>query len=162
VKLLRVLEDHIVSRLGENEWHRVDFRLLAATNRDLSALVEEGVFGLDFYERLAIVTIRLPALRERTEDIEGLAAQFVARFVHEQQRTPITLRPEVVRALQAYPWPGNIRELRNVIYETLAYKHAGDEVLLSDLPARVLKRKGRPGDGPVDRVEVARRVRLGR
>ncbi len=161
LKLLRVLEDHIVSRLGENEWHRVDFRLLAATNRDLGALVEEGAFGLDFYERLAIVTIRLPALRERTDDIEGLAAQFVARFVHEQQRAPITLRPEVVRALQAYPWPGNIRELRNVIYETLAYKHAGDEVLLSDLPARVLKRTGRPGDGSVDRAEVARRVRLG-
>src|SRR6188508_1579417 len=161
VKLLRVLEDHIVSRLGENEWHRVDFRLLAATNRDLGALVEEGVFGLDFYERLAIVTIRLPALRERTEDIEGLAAQFVARFVHEQQRTPITLRPEVVRALQAYPWLGNIRELRNVIYETLAYKHAGDEVLLSDLPSRVLKPTGRPGDESVDRAEVARRVRLG-
>ncbi len=69
VKLLRVLDDHIVSRLGENEWHRVDFRLLAATNRDLGALVEQGAFGRDFYERLAIVTIRLPALRERPEDI---------------------------------------------------------------------------------------------
>ena len=67
-----------------------------------------------------------------------------------------------MRALQAYPWPGNIRELRNVIYETLVYKRAGDEVLLSDLPARVLKRAGRPGDGSVDRAEVARRVRRGR
>jgi transcriptional regulator with GAF, ATPase, and Fis domain len=161
VKLLRVLDDHVVSRLGENEWHRVVFRLLAATNRDLSALVEEGSFGQDFYERLAIVTIRLPALRERSEDIEDLAGQFVARFVNEQQRTPITLRPEVVRALQAYPWPGNIRELRNVVYETLVYKRAGDEVLLSDLPARVLKKNGRRGDGSVDRAEVARRVRLG-
>jgi len=161
VKLLRVLEDHVVSRLGENEWHRVDFRLVAATNRDLALLVQEGLFGQDFYERLAIVTIHLPALRERPEDIEGLAAQFVARFVHEQQRTAITLSPEVARALQAYPWPGNVRELRNVIYETLVYKRAGDEVLLSDLPSRVLKPTGRPGDESVDRAEVARRVRLG-
>jgi transcriptional regulator with PAS, ATPase and Fis domain len=162
VKLLRVLEDRVVSRLGENEWHRVDFRVVAATNRDLGALVAEGSFGQDFYERLAIVSIHLPALRERPEDIDGLARQFIARFVQEQQRpAPLTLRPEVVRAMQAYSWPGNIRELRNVIYETLVYKRAGDEVLLSDLPARVLKGSGQHEEGSVRRTEVARRVRLG-
>src|SRR5262245_12399645 len=116
VKLLRVLEDRVVSRLGQNEWHEVDFRLLAATNRDLGQLVEQGLFGEDLHARLAIVTIHLPALRERPEDIEGLAAQFAARFVREQQRSgPVTLSPQAVRALSAYGWPGNIRELRNVV-----------------------------------------------
>jgi DNA-binding NtrC family response regulator len=161
VKLLRVLEDRVVSRLGQNEWHEVDFRLLAATNRDLGLLVEQGLFGEDLHARLAIVTIRLPPLRERPEDIEGLATQFAARFVREQQRAgPITMAPQVVRALRAYPWPGNIRELRNVIYETLVYKRAGTEVLLADLPARVLKRS--PDRGAAADNEIARRVRQGR
>jgi transcriptional regulator with GAF, ATPase, and Fis domain len=161
VKLLRVLEDRIVSRLGQNEWHEVDFRLLAATNRDLAALVSQGLFGEDLYARLAIVTIRLPPLRERPEDVEALVLQFAARFVREQQRSgPITLDAQVVRALQAYPWPGNIRELRNVIYETLVYKRAGTEILLADLPARVLKRSPDSGASPAG--EIARRVRQGR
>jgi transcriptional regulator with PAS, ATPase and Fis domain len=160
VKLLRVLEDRVVSRIGQNEWHEVDFRLLAATNRDLAALVSLGLFGEDLYSRLAIVTIRLPPLRERPEDIEDLALQFAARFAREQQRSgPITLGPQVARALQGYPWPGNIRELRNVIYETLVYKRAGSEVLLSDLPGRVLKRS--PDRGGAGDEEIARRVRQG-
>jgi DNA-binding NtrC family response regulator len=159
VKLLRVLEDRVVSRLGQNEWHEVDFRLLAATNRDLAALAAQGLFGEDLYARLAIVTIRLPPLRERPEDVEELALQFAARFVREQQGSGlITLGPRVVRALQAYGWPGNIRELRNVIYETLVYKRAGTEILLGDLPARVLKRSGR---GAAADAEIARRVRQG-
>jgi DNA-binding NtrC family response regulator len=160
VKLLRVLEDRVVSRLGQNDWHEVDFRLLAATNRDLAALVEQGRFGEDLYARLAIVTIRLPPLRERPEDVGDLALQFAARFVREQQRDgPITFSPPVIRALQAYPWPGNIRELRNVIYETLVYKRAGAEILLADLPPRVLKPSA--GRGLSSEAEVARRVRQG-
>src|SRR5580765_1390828 len=159
VKLLRVLEDRVVSRLGQNEWHEVDFRLLAATNRDLAVLAAQGLFGEDLYARLAIVTIRLPPLRERPEDVEELALQFAARFVREQQRSgPMTLSPQVVRALQAYAWPGNIRELRNVIYETLVYKRAGTEILLADLPARVLKRAADRGAAD---SEIARRVRQG-
>ncbi len=160
VKLLRVLEDRVVSRLGQNEWHEVDFRLLAATNRDLAVLAAQGLFGEDLYARLAIVTIRLPPLRERPEDVEELALQFAARFVREQQRSgPVTLGPQVVRALQAYAWPGNIRELRNVIYETLVYKRAGTEILLADLPARVLKRSA--DRGAAADSEIARRVRQG-
>jgi DNA-binding NtrC family response regulator len=160
VKLLRVLEDRVVSRLGQNEWHEVDFRLLAATNRDLAVLAAQGLFGEDLYARLAIVTIRLPPLRERPEDVEELALQFAARFVREQQQSgPVTLGPQVVRALQAYAWPGNIRELRNVIYETLVYKRAGTEILLADLPGRVLKRSA--DRGAAADSEIARRVRQG-
>jgi DNA-binding NtrC family response regulator len=162
VKLLRVLEDRVVSRLGENEWHQVDFRLVAATNRDLRRLVKEGAFGADLYERLAIVTIQLPPLRARLEDLEPLAAHFMERFSEEQQRPPVTrLRDDALRALEAYPWPGNIRELRNVIYETLVYKRAGDEILLSDLPTRILRRERSEASTAFDRDEVARRVKTG-
>ena len=163
VKLLRVLEDRVVSRLGQNEWHEVDFRILAATNRDLGALVDDGLFGQDLYERLAIVTIRLPSLRERLEDLEDLAMQFIARFVREQNwSAPIGLTPDARDALQAYPWPGNIRELRNVLFETLVYKRAGDEILLSDLPVRILKsRRDDAGALALDRAGMARRLRAG-
>lgn len=139
VKLLRVLEDRVVSRLGENAWHEVDFRILAATNRDLRSLIEAGAFGADLYERLAIVTIHLPPLRERVEDLPALVRHFMGRFAAEQGRPAVgAIQPAALGALAAYPWPGNIRELRNVIYETLAYKRAGDELLLSDLPRRLL------------------------
>jgi transcriptional regulator with PAS, ATPase and Fis domain len=145
VKLLRVLEDRVVSRLGENVWHQVDFRILAATNRNLAPLIREGAFGSDLYERLAIVSIHLVPLRERLEDLPALARHFIERFAREQPHTSAArvkeIRADALRALQAYAWPGNIRELRNVIYETLVYKRAGEEILPSDLPKRVLVRE---------------------
>jgi DNA-binding NtrC family response regulator len=162
-KLLRVLEDRVVSRLGENVWHEVDFRLLAATNRDLESLIRAGLFGADLYERLAIVTIHLLPLRERLEDLPALAAHFMQRFAHEQKRDPVNgIAPDALAALLAYPWPGNIRELRNVMYETLVYKRVGNEVLLSDLPRRVLMRGADPGrEATVDRAAVATRIERG-
>jgi transcriptional regulator with PAS, ATPase and Fis domain len=162
VKLLRVLEDRVVSRLGENTWRRIDFRIVAATNRDLGPLIESGVFGADLYERLAIVTIELPPLRERLEDLPGLVDQFIERF-HAGDGAGISrvrgIRPDALRALAAYRWPGNVRELRNVVWETLVYKRAGDEIIPADLPHRVL----RPGTtaataGLVDRGALARRI----
>jgi len=162
VKLLRVLEDRVVSRLGENVWHEVDFRILAATNRDLEPLVASGRFGADLYERLAIVRIHLAPLRERIEDLPGLARHFIDRFTREQQRAAIdSIRADALRALAAYPWPGNIRELRNVLFETLVYKRAGRELLPSDLPARILRRSD-AGDTLVDRGRLRQRLRTGR
>ena len=159
-KLLRVLDDRVVSRLGENVWHEVDFRLLAATNCDLGPLIEDGRFGADLYERLAIVTVHLAPLRERLEDLPDLAAHFVQRFAREHGRAAGTeIRADALRALAAYPWPGNIRELRNVIYETLVYKRAGQVILPSDLPKRVLTGGGRRGPQPAaDRSVVARKI----
>src|SRR3989442_145301 len=162
VKLLRVLEDRVVSRLGESTGRQVDFRIIAATNRDLRALVEAGAFGADLYERLAIVTIALPPLRERLEDLPDLAQRFVERFYAEETEAGPRvrgLRADTLRALAAYPWPGNVRELRNVVWETLVYKRAGDEIIPSDLPRRVL----RPGATPpqaslIDRGAVARKL----
>ena len=162
VKLLRVLEDRVVSRLGENVWHEVDFRLVAATNRDLRPLVDAGLFGADLYERLAIVSIPLAPLRERLEDLSELANYFMARFAMEQGRPALGgLTPPAMSALAAYPWPGNIRELRNVIYETLVYKRAGSEILLSDLPRRVLKHEATETPA-VDRGIIANRIASGR
>src|SRR3989441_8708792 len=162
VKLLRVLEDRVVSRLGENTWREVDFRIIAATNRDLRALVEAGAFGADLYERLAIITIALPPLRERLEDLPDLAQRFVERFYAEETEAGPRvrgLRADTLRALAAYPWPGNVRELRNVVWETLVYKRAGDEIIPSDLPRRVLGPGATPPQASlIDRGAVARKL----
>jgi transcriptional regulator with PAS, ATPase and Fis domain len=168
VKLLRVLEDRVVSRLGENEWHQVDFRIVAATNRDLLPLIEAGSFGADLYERLAIVSIHLPALRERLEDLPLLVEHFIERFYAEEPRVAGRARvsgasDEALAALARYPWPGNVRELRNVVFGALVYKRAGEEILLSDLPRRVLLRgaeRSRPG--LVDPAAVRRVIAEGK
>jgi transcriptional regulator with PAS, ATPase and Fis domain len=108
-KLLRVLEDHVVCRLGESVWHRVDFRVIAATNRDLRPLINAGLFGGDLFERLATVTIRLVPLRDRLEDLPALAEHFVKRFAREQERPPMrAIAPGAMRALSRYSWPGNM------------------------------------------------------
>ena len=162
-KLLRVLEDRVVSRLGENVWHEVDFRLLAATNRDLRSLIAAGLFGADLFERLAIVTIHLLPLRERLDDLPPLAVHFMRRFAREERRPEITaIADDALSALRAYPWPGNVRELRNVMYETLVYKRAGDEVLLSDLPRRVLMRAvDADQEASVSRSVLTRKIERG-
>jgi DNA-binding NtrC family response regulator len=135
-KLLRVLEDGAVTRVGESQARPADFRLVAATNRDLLKLVEEDKFGLDLYERLAIVRIQLPPLRERREDIPDFVRHFIARF-YDSQGLPSQVHDVSARALaalHAHGWAGNIRELRNVIYQALVGKRSGcGELLLSDV-----------------------------
>jgi DNA-binding NtrC family response regulator len=119
VKLLRVLEDGEVTRVGETRGHKVDFRIVAATNRDLLGLVAQGRFGDDLYQRLAIVHLVLPPLRARREDIGPLARHFVEAYYRRQPdatRAHVdTIAPEAIRALEAYDWPGNVRELANVL-----------------------------------------------
>jgi DNA-binding NtrC family response regulator len=154
VKLLRVLEDRQVTRLGESTAHQVDFRILAATNRDLGKLIAAGAFGEDLYERLATLAIQLPPLRERTGDIPLLVQHFVRRF-HAEERgarpgEPESVTEEALQALVAYPWPGNVRELRNVIFGVLVSKRPGKDILLSHLPRRFLA----PGPGAEERGAV--------
>jgi DNA-binding NtrC family response regulator len=148
VKLLRVLEDRVVSRLGENVWREVDFRLVAATNRDLRLLIAQGQFGQDLYERLAIVGIQLPPLRERVEDLPALvptsSPASTTRRKARCRRGSTGIDPRALAALAAYPWPGNVRELRNAIFQALVQKRAGRELLLSDLPRRLLVREEAP------------------
>ena len=166
-KLLRVLEDRVVTRLGDTTPHTVDFRLVAATNRDLRPLIESGSFGADLYERLAIVSIELPPLRERRQDIPRLVEHFIERFYREEPRAAErgrvrSVSTEAMEALLAHRWPGNVRELRNVIFGALVGKRAGSELLLSDLPRRLLGAREDAGRGVIDLAELERALGAGR
>jgi two-component system, NtrC family, response regulator HydG len=114
-KLLRVLENQEVFRIGSNEPIKVNVRLLSATNRDLEAAVEAGTFRRDLYFRLKVVTVRLPALRERREDLPLLTAHFLKEFGSRHGKRVTGISEPVRKAMHAYHWPGNVRELRNVV-----------------------------------------------
>jgi transcriptional regulator with GAF, ATPase, and Fis domain len=115
VRLLRVLQDGTFERVGGERQLRVDVRIVAATHRDLPQLVAEGRFREDLWYRIAVFPVRLPALRERREDIPALAAHFALRAARRLGIMPLTPTAEDVRLLQAYPWPGNVRELSAVM-----------------------------------------------
>ncbi len=136
VKLLRVLEQRVITRVGGNDEIPVDFRLVAATNRDLEKEVREGRFRQDLYFRLKVVTVELPPLRERPEDIPLLVRHFVEHFNAELGRNVKRLAPNLLDALRAYPWPGNVRELKNVV-ENMVLFARGEELTLEDLPAEI-------------------------
>ncbi len=114
-KILRVLQEHEFERLGGTRTLRVDVRLVAATNRDLSAMVAAGQFREDLYYRLNVVTIEMPPLRERKEDVQALATFFIKRFAAELKKKMDGLDNEASKLLMRYNWPGNIRELENAI-----------------------------------------------
>jgi len=136
VKLLRVLEERQVMRVGGSELIDVDFRLIAATNRDLEKEVAEGRFREDLYYRLKVVTLRIPPLRERPGDIQQLAEHFLAFYCQEHGKPPKRLSPETLELLSRFPWPGNVRELSNVI-ESVVVFHQGEVVQPADLPVEV-------------------------
>jgi Nif-specific regulatory protein len=125
-KILRVLQEHEFERLGGTRTLRVDVRLIAATNRDLAAMVAAGRFREDLYYRLNVVSIEMPPLRERKEDIVPLAAFFIRRFAAELKKKTEGIEPEAQKLLMRYNWPGNIRELENTIERAmlLAEGHA--------------------------------------
>ena len=114
-KLLKVLENRVFRRLGDVRDRSVDIRLISATHRELLELVQQQRFRSDLYFRVNIVPLRVPPLRERVEDIPMLAQHFLDRLAQDRGRDEITLEKPAVDALQRYPWPGNIRELRNVL-----------------------------------------------
>lgn len=130
VKLLRVLEDREIMRVGGQKSFRVNVRLVSATNRDLDERVASGKFRQDLLYRLAVVSIVLPPLRERREDIRPLAERFIAQAQKEHGRRIRAVEPEWFARLEAYDWPGNIRELRNTI--EAAVVTAPDEVLQAE------------------------------
>ena len=131
-KLLRFLEDKVIERVGDNKPIRLDVRIIAATNRDLAAMMKSGTFREDLYYRLNVFECTVPPLRERPEDIEPLAAKLL-RSASAKYGTPPTLSQAARQALLRYGWPGNVRELRNVM-ERVALLAAGREVTLADLP----------------------------
>ena len=135
-KLLRVLETRQIRRLGGTQDIRVDLRLIAATNRDLRAAIESAAFREDLFWRLSVVEIHLPPLRERAEDIDLFVAQFVANFARDAGKDIRGVSPAAMEALRSHRWPGNIRELRNVI-ERAVILCDGPEIKPNHLPAEI-------------------------
>jgi DNA-binding NtrC family response regulator len=147
VRLLRTLENNEVRRLGENTPRRVDVRVVAATHRDLQALVAEGRFRADLYYRLNVVQLEVPPLRERPEDIGLLASFFLERAAQRTGRRQLRFSPEAVGLLARHAWPGNVRELENAIDHAVAVSE-GEVLGANDLPVSVrtprLLAEGRP------------------
>jgi len=114
-KLLRVLQEQEFERLGSNRTHKVDVRLIAATHRDLAAMVKQGTFREDLYYRLKVFPIQVPALRQRTEDIPKLVSHFTALYARRMNKSINEVPPETMETLVRYRWPGNVRELQNFI-----------------------------------------------
>jgi two-component system response regulator AtoC len=114
-KLLRVLQEGVIEPLGTNRRMPVDVRVVSSTNRDLERGLREGKFREDLYFRLNVIHLRLPPLRERSEDITGLAETFLAGFARDLGKPRLRLSPEGIELLRGYAWPGNVRELRNLM-----------------------------------------------
>jgi two-component system response regulator AtoC len=125
VKLLRFLETKAIERVGSSKPIELDVRLVAATNRNLEAMVRDGKFREDLFFRLNVVRIELPPLRTRPEDIPALLAHYLKIFSDENSHPPLTLEPGAVSTLKAYPWPGNIRELRNFCENAVVLRRGG-------------------------------------
>jgi len=154
VDLLRVLEEKAVTRLGGNTPVPVDFRVIAATNRDLRAMVKAGAFRDDLLWRLNVFAIEIPPLRERPEDIPLLAEHFLARFAEAMNRKPMPLSPPALEALLAYPWPGNVRELQNALERAIVVG-GGPCVEPRDLPMHIMKRPSGLAPGSLAEAEKA-------
>lgn len=125
VKLLRFLETRAIERVGGSKLLELDVRLVAATNRHLEAMVREGKFREDLFFRINVVRLLMPPLRERTEDIPLLLAHFVKQLSEENKVPPLSVEPGALRTLQSYPWPGNIRELRNFCENAVVLRRGG-------------------------------------
>jgi len=143
VKLLRVLQERKFRRVGGTEEIDADIRIIAATNRDLAKLVAEGRFREDLYYRINVIPVHLPPLRERQDDIPLLAEHFVAKYSAQVGKRVTGLAPEALACLQAYHWPGNIRELENAIERAVALER-GPVIQLESLPERVRQDGGAP------------------
>jgi two-component system response regulator HydG len=143
-KLLRVLENGEVFRIGSNTPIKVNVRLTSATNRDLEAAVEAGTFRKDLYYRLKIVTVKLPPLRDRREDIPLLTAHFLKEFTARHGKNVQRVSDTVRKAMTSYEWPGNVRELRNTIERAVLLNPPGQPIALEVLPKQLLKSLSAP------------------
>ncbi len=145
-KLLRVLQEGEFHRVGGEQPIRVSVRVISASNRDLADMIGQQKFREDLYYRLCVMPIRVPSLRERREDIRPLADYFLGEFCARNNFRPKTFEPAVLEALEQYAWPGNIRELRNVV-ERMAILARGDTLDAGSVPIEIRAAKGAPGRG---------------
>lgn len=141
-KLLRVLENHRITLVGSNEERTPDVRVIAATNRDLAKMVREGTFREELYYRLNVLTIHLPPLRQRPEDVEHLVEHFLDELAAAYDGARPVPTPELIGALQSYDWPGNVRQLRNCV-ESMFVLSDSPTLTVDDLPAMVRRKPPR-------------------
>jgi len=152
VKILRVLQEKEFERIGGRSTIKVDIRVVAATNVDLERAVEEKRFRNDLYYRLNVIPIHLPPLRTRKEDISLLLDHFVEKISERKKKTIKGASPEALRLLEAYDWPGNIRELENIVERLVVLKEDGTQITPRDLPDKI---RGHAPAGPVAPVATA-------
>jgi DNA-binding NtrC family response regulator len=165
-KMLRVLQERTVQRVGGRSSKRIDFRLICATNDDLEDLVHKGQFREDLYYRINVVPILVPPLRDRDGDVALLADHFLRNYCAASKKTLKTVQPEVLEILEEYPWPGNVRELENLI-QRLVVMVSGPNITAEHLPQNLLKHSASgqeailiPEDGvdfdaEMERIEIA-------
>jgi two-component system, NtrC family, nitrogen regulation response regulator NtrX len=159
-RLLRVLEDGRVTRLGETVDRKIDVRILAATHQDLEQMIRQGAFREDLYFRLAAVPLDVPPLRERKGDVALLASWFLDRFCRENQRPQLELSLDAIKVMEAYPWPGNVRELRNVCERLSVF--GTNPITASQLPLALHRTVGpsaAPALGPLTTIVALREFR---
>ncbi|MGH9406075.1 MAG: sigma-54-dependent transcriptional regulator [Terriglobia bacterium] len=150
VKLLRVLQERKVRRLGGGADIPVDVRLIALTNRDLKAMAAAGEFREDFYYRVSVIPIHVPPLRERPEDIEPLALHFLTKFARQMSKSVSNFDADALDRLRKYPWPGNVRELENSIERAVAFAAPDERLLRAErLPDCVIDAENSSGVRPV-------------
>src|SRR6187402_1505046 len=145
-KILRVLQEHEFERLGGTRTLKVDVRLIAATNRDLTTMVEAGQFREDLYYRLNVVQIEMPPVRDRKEDLPALTNFFIRRFSGELKKKIVGLEPDALKLLMRYQWPGNIRELENAIERAMLLAE-GSHIAVDDLRLGDFGTSGTPREG---------------
>jgi len=147
VKLLRVIQEKAVRPIGETAEQSIDVRILSATHRDLAALIAQGRFREDLYYRINVIELRVPALRERVGDIAELAQHVLQRLATRSQVATPQLAPEALRVLQAYPFPGNVRELENILERALTLC-SGEWIAAADLQLRSTARPDTAAPAP--------------
>jgi two-component system response regulator AtoC len=137
-KLLRVLQEREFERVGDSHTIKIDVRVIAATHSDLHRMVQEGTFREDLFYRLDVIPVRLPSLRERREDIPLLVQHFLQRLGAEQvPPRSVTMSQEALRRLMDYAWPGNVRQLENVVERAMAFSHGRTQIDVADLGAEI-------------------------
>lgn len=137
-KILRVLQEQEIERLGSNKLIKLDVRVISATNSDLETMVQQGEFREDLYYRLNVIPLHLPPLRERREDIMPLIERFLDKFSHLMERPKLTISKQALEALEQYRWPGNVRELENMVERMIALTENAT-ITLEDIPTHILK-----------------------
>ena len=154
VKLLRVIENKEVTRVGSNDARKIDVRIVSATNKDLEEQVKKGEFREDLFFRLKVVQIHLPSLRERTGDIPLLAQSFAREFSDQYDKNISGFDHDAMNALVAHAWPGNVRELRNAVEEMVVLAQ-GERLTSADLPSALRGQSASPIPAPRDASDAA-------